>query len=155
MQCINSIEKSTCWLLLYSTATAQTASTSVVYVCQQSTDHCSCSYAPLKATVDFLSFRLPYSPKRPLLVHTPIFSHLLSLFTEARKFPYFIMGYFPRLTSKKNYGHCSAPSTNTFQGSAAIYCLLLWQMSMNTFGYFIICRQTLFNVWKWAAENIP
>ena len=128
MQCINSIEKSTCRLLLYSTATAQTASTSVVYVCQQSTDHCSC-YAPLKATVDFLSFCLPYSPKRPLLVHTPIFSHLLSLFTEARKFPYFIMGYFPRLTSKKIYGHCSAPSTNTF-----------WAQLLYTVCYYGKCR---------------
>ena len=106
MQCINSIEKSTCRLLLYSTATAQTASTSVVYVCQQSTDHCSC-YAPLKATVDFLSFGLPYSPKRPLLVHTPIFSHLLSLFTEAKKCLYFIIGDLPRLTSIcRNFSKC-------------------------------------------------
>ena len=143
MQCINSIEKSTCRLLLYSTATAQTASTSVVYVCQQSTDHCSC-YAPLKATVDFLSFRLPYSPKRPLLVHTPIFSHLLSLFTEANKCLYFIMGNLRRLTSK-------ILSTNTFLGILAKYCLLLQQMSMNTFGYFIICRQTLFGLWKGGA----
>ena len=42
----------------------------------------------------------------------------------------------PRLTSK-------ILSTNTFLASVAIYCLLLQQMSMNTFGYFINCRQTL------------
>ena len=46
------------------------------------------------------------------------------------------MGYLPRLTSK-------ILSTNTFLGILAKYCLLLQQMSMNTFGYFIICRQTL------------
>ena len=97
-----------------------------------------------------------HRPKRPLLVHTRFFLHLLRLCSEAKKSLYFIMGNRRRLTSiSRNFSKCYVvngrrtlfffknrqtlfwPSTNTFRELCFIsvdeHFFLLHKISTNTF----------------------
>ena len=102
-----------------------------------------------------------HRPKRPLLVHTRIFGHLLGLCSEAKKSLYFIMGNMRRLTSIwRNFSKCYVvngrrtlffqKSTNTF---LAIDEHFSWNLSTDAFFCFISVDEHFFVLHKISTNT--